>query len=183
MNKNILWILLVIIILGLLAFVSYSPEKPVVLPQVMSFEDCAKVYPVMESYPRQCKTPDGRTYAEEILPQHTYINASADLIRVANPYPGAVTGKTFTVTGEARGTWFFEASFPVELVDKNGKILAQVPAQADGEWMTTDFVAFRAEIKVPLNFIGPATLILKKDNPSGLPEKDASLSFPITIEY
>ncbi|MFM2414968.1 MAG: hypothetical protein RI911_661, partial [Candidatus Parcubacteria bacterium] len=28
---------------------------------------------------------------------------------------------------------------------------------------------------------GPATLILKKDNPSGEPQNDASLSIPITV--
>ena len=28
--------------------------------QINSFEDCAKHYPVMESYPEQCNTPDGK---------------------------------------------------------------------------------------------------------------------------
>ncbi len=180
MNNKTLTIVLVVVIIGLLGWIFYKPD---VKPVVMSFEDCAKVYPVMESYPRQCKTPDGRTYAEEIVVEPTYINASDNLIKVTNPYPGAVTGKTFMVTGEARGYWYFEASFPVELVDKSGKILVQVPAQADGEWMTENFVPFKVEIKAPADFIGPATLILRKDNPSGMPENDASVSFPITVEY
>ncbi|GAI55743.1 unnamed protein product, partial [marine sediment metagenome] len=35
------------------------------VPEVYSFNDCIKAgYPVMESYPRQCKTPDGRTFTE-----------------------------------------------------------------------------------------------------------------------
>jgi|GEM_PF-1441708 len=34
---------------------------------VNNFDDCVKAgYPVMESYPRQCKTPDGRIFTEEI---------------------------------------------------------------------------------------------------------------------
>lgn len=34
---------------------------------ISSFEECAAAgYPVMESYPRQCRTPDGRTFVEEI---------------------------------------------------------------------------------------------------------------------
>jgi hypothetical protein len=34
---------------------------------INSFEDCANAgYPVMESYPRQCRTPDGRTFVEVI---------------------------------------------------------------------------------------------------------------------
>lgn len=113
----------------------------------------------------------------------TYINASANLITVTLPFPGAVTGKTFSVIGQARGTWFFEASFPIEVKDKNGVVLATAVAQAQDEWMTENFVPFKAEISVPESYIGPATLILKKDNPSGLPGHDASMSFPITIEY
>lgn len=105
------------------------------------------------------------------------------MIRVDTPFPGAVTGKEFSVIGQARGTWFFEASFPVEVLDKDGKRLAQGVAQAQGEWMTTDFVAFKADIKVPQSYIGSATLVLHKDNPSDDRKLDASVSFPFTIEY
>jgi hypothetical protein len=137
----------------------------------------------MESYPRQCKTPDGRTYAEELPEKITYNNATADQIVPESPYPGAVVGKTFGITGKARGTWYFEASFPIEVLDMNGKSLATGHADAQGDWMTEDFVQFKSEITVPASYIGKATLVLKKDNPSGLPEHEASISFPITIEY
>jgi len=34
---------------------------------INNFEDCATAgYPVGESYPRQCKTPDGRTFTEDV---------------------------------------------------------------------------------------------------------------------
>jgi hypothetical protein len=49
--------------------------------------------------------------------------------------------------------------------------------------MTEDFVKFVSEVKVPDTYIGPATVFLKNDNPSGLPENEKSISFPITIEY
>ncbi len=153
-------------------------------PAVLSFEDCLRAgYPILESHPRQCKTPDGRTYAEELPEKITYSNATADNIIVNVPFPGAVTGKEFSVLGKARGTWFFEASFPIEVHDKNGVLLAQGIAQAQSEWMTTEFVPFKANIVIPKMYTGKATLVLKKDNPSGLPEKDASISFPFTIEY
>jgi len=113
----------------------------------------------------------------------TYNNASADLIKVELPFPGAVTGKSFSVIGEARGTWFFEASFPIQLFDKDGELLATAIAQAQEDWMTEDFVPFKADIIAPESYIGEATLVLKKDNPSGLPNKDASMSFKITVEY
>ncbi|HWH16446.1 MAG TPA: Gmad2 immunoglobulin-like domain-containing protein [Candidatus Paceibacterota bacterium] len=191
MNARSLILTLIVIALvgaGLWALVLRSDLEPAEDQEalsVLSFADCvAAGYPVMESYPRQCKTPDGRTYAEELPPpEPTYVNASADMIRVTNPTPGAVTGKSFTVKGEARGNWFFEASFPIEVRDAAGNLLTTVVAQADGEWMTTEFVPFTAEVTVDDSFIGEAVLTLKKDNPSGLPENDASMSFPFTIEY
>lgn len=162
----------------------YMWSRVDIRPVVLSFEDCAAAgYPVMESYPRQCATPDGRTYAEEISAEATYVNATSDMITVELPYPGAVTGKTFSVKGKARGPWFFEASFPVTVLDKNGAVLVRSVAQAQDEWMTTDFVPFSADVTVPLSYMGPATLVFTKDNPSGLPEHDASMSFPIMVEY
>lgn len=116
-------------------------------------------------------------------PDIVYSNASADLIKVEQPYPGAVTGKSFKVIGQARGNWFFEASFPIEVLDLKGARLAIAIAQAKSDWMTTDFVPFEADIETPENYTGPAVLVLRKDNPSGLAENEASISFPFTIEY
>lgn len=161
-----------------------TDKVPVPTLAINSFDDCLKAkYPIMESYPRQCKTPDGRTFVEELAqPIPTYINASSGVITVITPSPGAVTGKEFEVRGSARG-WYFEGSFPVEILDQNGKVLTMTPAQAQSDWMTNDPVTFIAKIKIPNSYIGKATVILKKDNPSGLKENDASMSFPITIEY
>ncbi len=129
-------------------------------------------------------TPKTKLSSDTVVNSHiTYTNASLDLIIVDLPFPDAVTGKEFSVIGKARGNWFFEASFPIQILDKDGKILMTAIAQAQSDWMTTNFVPFKAEIKVPNSYIGKATLVLKKDNPSGLPEHDASVSFPFTIEY
>lgn len=184
MKKN-LFVALIFVLIFLVWFsVSYNKKNNIQPVSVVSFEDCVRVgYPVTGSSPRQCKTPDGRTYAEELPEKVTYTNSSADMIVVELPYPGAVTGKEFSVIGKARGTWFFEASFPIEVLDSNSKTLAIAIAQAEGDWMTQDFVPFKTTVKIPESYTGMATLVLKKDNPSGLPENDASISFPITIEY
>ena len=118
--------------------------------------------------------------------QPTYQNATPNDIVVTLPYPGAVTGKEFSVRGKARGYWFFEASFPVVVYDAAGEELAvglANPEPPGTEWMTTEFIDFKADLVVPQTYIGPAVLVLKKDNPSGEPERDASVSFPFTIEY
>ncbi len=128
-------------------------------------------------------SPNDFDQNQEPVIEPTYENASADLIQVELPYPGAVTGKEFTIIGKARGYWFFEGSFPIELRAMNGNILGGGIATAEGEWMTEDFVNFTAEMQTPSAFVGPAILIFKRDNPSDMPENDASMSFPITVEF
>lgn len=182
MKNIIITILVIAVVVGGFLFFYKKASSPV-LADIKSFEDCADAgFAVMESYPRQCRTSDGRLFAEEITPPITYINTSKEKIVVENPFPGAVTGKEFEIRGKAAG-WYFEASFPAKVLDKDGKVLWQGPAQAQADWMTAEFVPFKVTAKVPDSYIGPATLVLEKDNPSGEPQYDASISFPFTIEY
>lgn len=183
----ILAVLVIAAIAGALWFMTKQEEPVAIIDDttILSFLDCeAAGYPVMESYPRQCKTADGRSFTEELpAPDPTYVNASADLIRVTTPTPGSVTGKPITVMGEARGNWYFEASFPIEVRDAAGNVIATGIAQAQGDWMTENFVPFVATVQIPANYIDEAVLVLMNDNPSGMPENARSISFPITIEY
>ncbi|MBP9836829.1 MAG: hypothetical protein KBC78_03265 [Candidatus Pacebacteria bacterium] len=112
----------------------------------------------------------------------------SDLIRVSSPAPLSVINSPLTITGEARGNWFFEASFPITLVNWDGLIIAEGIATAEGEWTTEDFVPFSAELEFVSpyaegnpDFMKRGALILKKDNPSGLPEHDDVLE--ITISF
>jgi len=119
---------------------------------------------------------------ETTSPAITYTNASEDLIVVELPFPGAVVGKEFSVVGKARGNWYFEASFPVEVLDSRGAVIAQAPAQAQGEWMTTEYVPFYLKISFPQQTSDSSgSIVLKKDNPSGLPEHDEDLVIPIVF--
>ncbi|MBP6884132.1 MAG: hypothetical protein KBC06_02780 [Candidatus Pacebacteria bacterium] len=166
MIKFIRIFLLVLIIIGLGLLATQKTWVPKLVDKILESEKKTEVVPE--------PTP---------VSQITYNNASTDLITVELPFPDAVTGKEFSVIGKARGTWFFEGSFPFQVLDKNGKVLVSSFATAEGEWMTENFVPFKATVKVPDSYIGPATLVIQKDNASGLPEHDASISFPITIEY
>lgn len=102
-------------------------------------------------------------------------------VRVGSPHPGSSVAKTFSVVGQARGTWFFEASFPVQVRDPNNNLIGHGVAQASGDWMTNEFVPFTASVIVE-GYSGSADLVLVKDNPSGLPEHDDAVLFPIVIE-
>ncbi len=141
------------IILGIRTY-QETKSIPYVPPTVLSFEDCAAVgYPVMETYPRQCRTADGRLFAEEIKSNNTYVNASEDDIIVTLPFSGAVTGKEFSIIGKARGTWFFEGSAPYKVLDKDGKVLDTGIIKAGEDWMTESFVPFDATVEVPESYI------------------------------
>ncbi|MBI2035967.1 MAG: GerMN domain-containing protein [Candidatus Liptonbacteria bacterium] len=176
-TKIILGIGIVIVVtLGILFIYLDNSEAP--LATINSFAGCASAgYPVMESYPRQCRTPDGRTYTE-ILSD----NDKSNLIRLTNPQPNDTTESPITIKGEARGTWYFEASFPVIIVDGNGKVLVQAPIQAKSDWMTQDFVPFETTIQFDTPTTETGELVLKKDNPSGLPEYDDEIRIPVKFK-
>jgi hypothetical protein len=108
--------------------------------------------------------------------------AHADLIVADSPKPGDLVKSPLTITGKARGTWFFEAAFPVKLIDSHGKVLASGPASAQADWMTTDFVPFKITLDFPLPSTATGTLELHNDNPSGLPEREDQLNIPVVFK-
>jgi len=172
-------VLLFLVIAGGSVYLFFNVSNPVF--EITTFEECAQAgNPVMESYPRQCVTKDDKHFTEDV----SAVSQKDDLIRVTSPRPGETVSSPFSVTGEARGNWFFEASFPVFLTDWDGKIIAQGFAQAKGDWMTVDYVPFTATLTYTTDaqtYKDSGTLILKKDNPSGLPEHDNALEIPVRI--
>lgn len=108
----------------------------------------------------------------------------ADLIRLDYPTSEESISSPLIIKGEARGYWFFEASFPVILTDLDGEIIAQGFAEAKDDWMTDEFVPFEASLEFTIDEdtdIDKGLLILKKDNPSGLPENDDSFEVSVTF--
>ncbi len=113
------------------------------------------------------------------------IEDKGDKIILDSPKPNQKIKSPVKVTGSARGSWFFEASFPIFIVDWDGKIIGTGVAQAKGDWMTNEFVPFEANISYELEsnvYSKKGAIILKKDNPSGLPENDDALEIPIEFE-
>jgi len=109
-----------------------------------------------------------------------------DQIFLNQPLPSQIITNPLHVAGEARGTWFFEGSFPVIMTDWDGKIIAEGLVMAQSDWMTEDLVPFIADIEFnsPVTsedqeFMKYGLLILQKANPSGLLEHDDALEMPI----
>jgi len=122
------------------------------------------------------------TLQDVSIPQKPQPATKDDLIVLEYPLPGAGITSPLTITGKARGNWYFEGSFPVTLVNWDGLIIAEGVASAQGEWMTNDYVPFTGTI----TFTKPDTqvsdrgwIILRKDNPSGEPKFDNALEVEI----
>lgn len=183
--KKLLFIMgSVIVVIGLLAWWQFGKKE--MTPETVSvtnFEECMTAGNlVMESYPRQCRAGN-KTFTENIGNELE----KTDLIRLDSPRPNQIISSPLIIKGEARGYWFFEGDFPVVLTDWDGLIIAQGIATANppaGEdWMTEDFVPFEAtlEFEYP-TYKNNGSLILRKDNPSDLPENDDALEIPILFK-
>ncbi len=109
-----------------------------------------------------------------------------DLIVLDEPKPDQTISSPIVIKGKARGFWFFEATFPISLVDWDGRIIAEGYAEAKDDWMTEEFVPFEAVIEYDESFLdeiysNKGAIILQKSNPSDLPENDDA--FEIQIFY
>lgn len=184
-SRNIAIITLSVLAVGLSVWVGYlliNNQKDDKNNSVTDFASCAAAgNPVMESYPRQCAA-NGVTYTEVIdNVTKTYVSDKGVVIKINNWSDNKKIASPLTITGEVPGSWSFEASFPVVLVDWDGLIIAEKPATLQGDWMTDEYVPF----SVTVEFTNASSnkngaIILRKDNPSGLPENDDAVEIPIT---
>ncbi|MFA6416374.1 MAG: Gmad2 immunoglobulin-like domain-containing protein [Candidatus Paceibacterota bacterium] len=147
-------------------------------PMIINFETCQKAgRPIMESYPRQCQGDKGKMYAEII--DNKALNTDPVIL---SPDLSRPLASPLTISGEARGFWFFEASFQAKLIDDKGNLVATGTAKAKGEWMTTEFVPFTIKMDFKNPTAKTGELILIKDNPSGLPSQDQQIRLPVFFQ-
>lgn len=101
------------------------------------------------------------------------------LIEVDAPSPGQAIRSPLEIRGRAKGPWYFEGDFPIQLLDDKGREVAVAVATARGPWMTTSWVPFRATLTFEPPTSKRGTLIFRKDNASGRPELDAEHRVPV----
>ncbi|HSX39590.1 MAG TPA: Gmad2 immunoglobulin-like domain-containing protein [Candidatus Saccharimonadales bacterium] len=102
-------------------------------------------------------------------------------VQVYTPAPNQQIQSPVTIQGKARGTWFFEASFPVKIVDANGKELGHASASTKESWMTSEYVTFGASLKFEFPTTQTGTIILQNDNPSGLEANAKEVRIPVSF--
>lgn len=152
--KKILFVIVLIILFGGLGIWFWFNQLP------------PKIEP-QTPIPNLISTSTPTTDTRQII-----IDVPQNYERIANP---------LLVSGKARGTWYFEASFPARVEDANGVVLGQTPITAQANWMTTEFVPFIGSISFTTSTTHTGFVIFAKDNPSGLPEYDAEVRVPITF--
>ena len=165
--KN-LWLLAALLLLTVITslVLIFRPSQGT---QPVSPTSSPSPFPVVVSSPNPSASP-----SDTVNPDQPVLNNLREGDSITSP---------LHISGTAPGTWFFEGSFPVVLTDWDGKIIAQTTAQAQSGWMTIERVPFTAV----LTFEKPAygergTLILRRDNPSGLPENDKAIEVTIRFE-
>jgi|OM-RGC.v1.019563222 Uncharacterized protein conserved in bacteria len=149
--------------------------------------------------PEQAEAPEhegvpemGSATQQEAMPQAGEAAPSTDAqtdtaeVVLTTPQEGETVTSPLTVSGEALGYWYFEADFPLIVVDWDGKILGEGYATAQRDWMTAEPVPFEGTVSFDVaqisgNYSRNGTLILQKANPSGLPEHSAAIEVPIVF--
>ncbi len=159
MNKPIIFsviILVVLILIGLIFDIGRKEPEPTDFKENIAVREI-----VSESAPLTSDMP-------------IYVSSVKDGQEVLSP---------IKIVGKARGSWFFEASFPIELVDSDGNTIGRAIATADGDWMTTNFVNFTAELEYKKSTsTNRALLVLNKDNPSDDRRLDQSIFIPVILK-
>lgn len=100
-------------------------------------------------------------------------------IAVSMPALDGVITSPVGIEGQAAGSWFFEGSFPIKVLDGDGTVLGTGTAQALGTWMTTGTVAFAANIPFATPKDATGTIVFTNDNPSGGGENAKQFIFSV----
>ncbi|MFH1366742.1 MAG: Gmad2 immunoglobulin-like domain-containing protein [Patescibacteria group bacterium] len=145
---------------------------------ISSFEECIEAGNlIQESYPRRCTADDGASFTEDIGNELD----KQDIIKITSPRPNEKIASPLVIIGEAKGTWYFEGIFSIKLFDEDNNIIATANAQSQEDWMSEDFVSYKATLEFTAPSEGKGSLILEKSNPSGLNQNADQLVVPITF--
>ncbi len=158
---------------------------------ISNFDECAAAgHPIMESYPAQCMTSDGRSFTQNVdmpamddMPMMDRLtSAGGETIVVDSPEAGDTITSPLTVTGQIPGSWSFEGSFPIVLKTHNGDVVARGTGKLQDDWMTEELVDFTATLTFATPAHNAGVLILEKDNPSGLATNDDSVRIKVSFK-
>ncbi len=85
-------------------------------------------------------------------------------VRNISVYSGKSIGTYETFTGEARSTFFTNGTFPVYVIDTQGRIFAKETAVATGQWSVPGWTRFSVQIRSLLPSHQPCQLLFVPDS-------------------
>jgi hypothetical protein len=95
-QKSIIWAVIALIVLCVVAFFVLPLDKR--YAHITSFEKCSEAgYPILESYPEQCRVPDGRVFTREIGQTPPAFSTSTATSTPTQPVQGPALGKAITL--------------------------------------------------------------------------------------
>lgn len=98
-------------------------------------------------------------------------------LAISLPIAGSQISSPVAIEGTViNGGWFFEGSFPIQILDGNGTVIGKGLAQALSDWTSTGTVPFAASITFTAPSSASGTIVFSADNPSGLPANQKSFS-------
>jgi hypothetical protein len=101
-------------------------------------------------------------------------------VTVDSPLLDTLASSPLSISGSVTGGgWFFEATFPVEIMDGDGTVLDRGQARAQSDWTSTATVPFAGVLSFSSPHSATGTIVFSKDNPSGLPQNGESFSVPV----
>jgi eight-cysteine-cluster-containing protein len=173
--KRIILALVCAVLIVSFALVFYFREQNAV-KLITNYSQCEENgFEVSGESPKKCKTPDGREFFEELQVPTPDVT---DMV-VVFPEQGDRVSSPVEVIGKAKGNWFFEATFPVTVLDDNQNEIGYGFVESLGEWMTEDFVDFKGEITFNSAGHDGGEIVFKNSNPSGMPEFEKSVSVKV----
>ncbi|MFH0755282.1 MAG: Gmad2 immunoglobulin-like domain-containing protein [bacterium] len=112
-----------------------------------------------------------------------YLSNTIMPIIVDNIKDNQIVSNPIKIEGRAKEFWFFENSFPIELVDTNGNILATTTGQAQSNQSLVDFINFTAVLEyIKSTSTSRALIVLNNYNTSGNPEFNKSIFIPVILK-
>ncbi len=189
-------VVIVLIIIAIIAIIVRVSNKPELAGQMNATSTVPSLQSATTSKPATVQKtyvgPTGSTVrptpsyprGETFVDNSQFTSMSADgAIRTSSPAKNAVVTSPVRVVGEAQGNWYFEGVFHAVVTDANGVVIGQAVVPANGNWMTAKMVPFDFSVSFNQQVAGTrGHIILKKDNPSGLPQNNASLDIPIVFK-
>ena len=102
----------------------------------------------------------------------TFGDNSSDIL-ITSPVEFAAVTSPLTITGEALSSWYYQASFSIDILDSDGHQIATGTTRATSNVVENTWVPFKSTLtfKVPSSSrptLAQGILYLHKDNPSHL---------------